>query len=180
MVNFDPPYASNLTSGLQIVSADGISVSPLAPVFVVQTLGAGQSVGAGLLLNVNSAGTATIPANPATSAVVYKRVGVLNTALSGSGNFIKTGSGNLIVTGNNTNTGYFEVAGGTLTLGGIEVGGRYVLQNVLSDQSQLLFPSSGSQTVNFASNAINLQSFERVGSLSVSATVALARPSPRP
>ncbi|MDB6076204.1 MAG: uncharacterized protein JWO89_3844, partial [Verrucomicrobiaceae bacterium] len=155
LVNFGEPYTTDLTAGMKITLGSGI----LIPSFVVQVLGAGRTGGAGVLIN-------NATKDPASDTFGFVKVGVLNSALTGQGDFNKTGSGTLIMTGKNTNSGYTGIANGTLMLGGIAVNGEYIFQNILSDQSELRFGTTGTPTLNLADNTLNLQPYERVGSLS--------------
>ncbi|MFZ4593305.1 MAG: beta strand repeat-containing protein, partial [Verrucomicrobiaceae bacterium] len=129
------------------------------PSWIVQVIGTGQDDSPGLVLS------ASILSPGGTGTLNFTRVGLLASNLTGAGNFVKNGPGTLMLVGNNTNTGVTRINAGTFQLGGIEVSGRYVHQNILSDQSRLEFGTTGSQTVNLADNASNLLSFERVGSI---------------
>ncbi|MDB6120935.1 MAG: hypothetical protein JWO08_4716, partial [Verrucomicrobiaceae bacterium] len=146
LVNFGEPYTTDLTAGMKITLGSGI----LIPSFVVQVLGAGRTGGAGVLVN-------NATKDPASDTFGFVKVGVLNSALTGQGDFNKTGSGTLIMTGKNTNSGYTGIANGTLMLGGIAVNGEYIFQNILSDQSELRFGTTGTPTLNLADNTLNLQ-----------------------
>ena len=126
--------------------------------WVTQVVGTGLTGSQALLLGSN------ILSPGGVGTINFYKVGVLNSALTGAGNFVKTGPGTLMMAGRNTNTGDTVVNQGTVVLGGIESGGRYIFQNILSDQSAVVLGTSA--RVEMPLNASNLLPFERVGSVS--------------
>ena len=154
--DLDDPGTRNLISSMFISNSNFI----YDPSWVVQVIGTGQDGSPGLVLS------ASVQQPGGSGTLNFTRVGLLASNLTGAGDFVKNGPGSLMMLGSNTNTGKTIINNGNIQLGGIEASGRYVHQNILSDQSQLTFGTTGNQTVNLADNASNLQSFERVGSIS--------------
>lgn len=95
----------------------------------------------------------------------FTPVSMLASNTSGTGGFTKNGNGTLVLVGHQTHSGDTVINAGEVQLGGFESGGRFVWQNVFSDNSQLVFGSTGTQIVNMAASASNLFTFERIGSL---------------
>lgn len=134
-----------------LISGTGIT----APGYVVQVLDANT-----VLVN------RTPPAGPSLNfAPTVTSVSVLGSALTGAGGFTKDGTGLLILTGNSTHTGATTIKSGTVQIGGIWTGQKFALNDILSNSSQIVFASTGTQKLSIADSTNNLLSFERVGSV---------------
>ena len=142
------------TAGLKagdLISGTGAT----APSYIVQVIDNDT-----VLVNQN------VPTGPTVDfAPTVTSVGVLSSDLTGLGGFTKDGAGTLVLTGNSTHYGATTINAGTVQVGGIWNGQKFSLHDTLSDNSQLVFASTGTQVLNFANSSTNLLSFERIGSL---------------
>jgi autotransporter-associated beta strand protein len=143
------------TTGLKpgdLISGTGVT----APGYIVQIIDATT-----VLVN------RTPPTGPSNDFVpTVTSVSVLGSAMTGEGGFTKDGTGTLILTGNSSHSGATTINSGTVQVGGIWDGRKYVLHDTLSNNSRLVFAGTGTQTLQFADSTTNLLSFERVGSIS--------------
>ncbi|MBL9115121.1 MAG: autotransporter-associated beta strand repeat-containing protein [Verrucomicrobiaceae bacterium] len=144
-----PNAALPFSVGMKVINSDVVTGSS----WVTQVSGSDKLLFSRGLID-GSGGTTFIPTS------------VLKSNTNGASGLTKNGNGVLIFLGNQAHTGDTVINGGEVVLGGFESGGRFVNQNVFSDNSQLVLGSTGNQVINFASSGSNLYTFERIGSLS--------------
>lgn len=85
--------------------------------------------------------------------------------ITGSGNWTKLGNGNIVLGGPGNLAGTMTIADGAVIAGGINVGGRNIVQDTVGNLTSVVLGSSGSPSFILASNGLNLAPFERIGSL---------------
>lgn len=143
-----------------------IPTEGLAPGMLIS--GAGAPAGAYIvqILNGTNVLINALPSVATDVAASTTPVGVLSSVITGTGGFVKEGAGLLYLTARNTYTGPTTLNLGTVQLGGIWDGTKLAIQDIIGDSSQVVFAGTGTQALNFASNATNLLPFERVGSVS--------------
>ncbi|MCB1208974.1 MAG: autotransporter-associated beta strand repeat-containing protein, partial [Verrucomicrobiales bacterium] len=145
----------------------GIDTSNL----VVGTLISGTSIPAGSyivqILDEESVLINAVPTPTTTDfAPTITTTARLASDISGAGGFTKNGPGLLFMAGTSTYSGDTTINDGTIQIGGIWTGRDFSIQDQLSDNSQFVFATTGTQNLNFANSATNLLQFERIGSVS--------------
>lgn len=145
----DSNGAADLKPGMRVTGAN----IP-ADTYIVQVLSGNQ-----ILIN------RTVGANFINQSVSFGTVGALHGEMAGAGNWTKTGTGTVVMTGANSLTGTITLAEGSLQVGGVNVGGRNIVQDVFHNDSTLAFSPSNAVSLNFAANVLNLTPFERIGNL---------------
>lgn len=140
---------ANLKPGMPV---SGAGIPPGS--YIVQILSGDQ-----ILINQ------TVTANNSNLNITFDDVTVIHEPVTGTDNWTKNGTDKVVLVGTNTTSGTFTINDGIVQVGGVNFSGRTVIHDVLSNTGALVFGSTGSPTLNFASNVLNTAPFERVGSL---------------
>lgn len=123
-----------------------------AGAYITQILSDGQ-----ILINVN------VPTNFTNGDLTFGSITEVAGTMEGGGNWTKTGNGRAVISGTNNLTGQIEIAQGSLQVGGINNNARNWLSGLIHDQASVKMGNGA--TLDFGSNVIANQPFERIGSL---------------
>ncbi|MBV6499159.1 MAG: hypothetical protein CJBNEKGG_01609 [Prosthecobacter sp.] len=147
------------TDGLKvgmIVSATDGNPDLATGTYIVQIINHNQV----LLSNTPIATTSSSGKN-----FTFREVDQMLGGISGAGSWTKLGGGNVVLAGPGNLSGTMTIADGAVIAGGVNVGGRNIIQDTVGNLTSVVLGDSGSPSFILASNGLNLAPFERIGSL---------------
>jgi autotransporter-associated beta strand protein len=150
-----PGGTDGLKAGMIVSATDG-NPDLATGTYIVQIINHNQV----LLSNTPIATTSSSGKN-----FTFREVDQMLGGITGAGSWTKLGDGNVVLAGPGNLGGTMTITDGSVIAGGVNVGGRNIIQDTVGNLTSVVLGDSGNPSFILASNGLNLAPFERVGSL---------------